>query len=113
MRDVLKGDLSLLILTALSESPAHGYALARRIENCSENALKMREGSLYPALRQLEQDGQIAGEWQVQPSGPARKIYTLTPSGQAELSRQNEEWENYVTLITATRRRLTHAQQSA
>ena len=113
MRDVLKGDLSLLILTALSESPAHGYALARRIEQCSENALKMREGSLYPALRQMEQNGQIAGEWQVQPSGPARKIYTLTAQGQKELSRQDQEWENYVTVIAATRRRLTYAHESA
>lgn len=106
MRDVMKGDLPLLILTALSESPTHGYVLARRIEQCSENALKMREGSLYPALRQLEQDGQIVGEWQVQPSGPARKVYKLTAKGQAELSRQNQEWDDYVALMTATRKRL-------
>ena len=61
----------------------------------------MKEGSLYPALRLLEQEEMIAGEWEVQPSGPARKVYRITPKGLAEMTRRREEWEQYTRAMNA------------
>ncbi|GAB4456057.1 MAG: PadR family transcriptional regulator [Armatimonadaceae bacterium] len=94
-RDVPRGDIPTLILAVLMETPRHGYAIAREIERLSETALRLREGSLYPALRILEQDGHITGHWEIPGSGPARKVYTITESGSRELSRRIQEWEQY------------------
>lgn len=109
-RDVVKGDVPMLALSALAEGACHGYAIARRIEQRSEKALLMREGSLYPALRVLEQNELIAGEWETQPSGPARKVYCITAKGQAELTKRRQEWEQYVNTINAIMGRKTDAQ---
>ena len=87
-RDLPKNDIPLLILAVLLDAPRHGYAIAREVERLSADALQMREGTLYPALRVLEQDGLITGAWEIQPVGPARKIYTLTEAGQAELKKR-------------------------
>ena len=95
-RDVLRGDVPLLVLAALNEAAGHGYAIARRVEAHSEKALQMKEGTLYPALRVLEQEGLIEGEWQLQPSGPARKVYKITSSGLLELNKRREAWQGYV-----------------
>lgn len=94
--DVLKGDVPILILTVLAEGPGHGYAIARQVEQRSGQALHLKEGTLYPALRVLEQEELIEGEWEVQPSGPARKVYRITANGLAELDRRRREWEQYV-----------------
>ena len=109
-RDVVKGDVPLLALSALAEGACHGYGIARRIEQRSEKALLMREGSLYPALRLLEQDELIAGEWETPPSGPARKVYRLTAKGQAELAKRQWEWKQYVGAMNAIMGRKTDAQ---
>ena len=111
-RDVMKGDMSILILATLAESSCHGYAIARRIEQQSANALSMKEGTLYPALRVLEQDEFIAGEWEVQPVGPARKVYRITAKGQAELTRRRLDWEQYVNTMNAIMGR-TRSEQPA
>ena len=94
-RDLPKNDLPLLILAVLGRGSYHGYAIAREIERESRDTLKMREGSLYPALRILELDGHIIGKWEMQASGPARKIYALTDAGRTELMRRTAEWEQY------------------
>ena len=99
MRDLTKGDLPTLVLRVLSEGPNHGYAIARSIEQRSEGLLRMREGALYPALRILEQEGVIASRWEVQPSGPARKVYELTGTGHTELDRRVQEWKSYMQLV--------------
>ncbi len=98
-RDLPKNDLPLLILATLEDGPRHGYGIARAIEGVSETALRLREGSLYPALRVLEQDGYLESAWEVQPSGPARKVYTLTGSGRAELQKRRQEWEQYARFV--------------
>ncbi len=100
-RDLPKNDIPLLILAVLLDAPRHGYAIAREVERLSADALQMREGTLYPALRVLEQDGLISGAWEIQPVGPARKIYTLTETGQAELKKRTQDWENYARIMGA------------
>lgn len=111
-RDVTKGDIPVLILSVLAESSCHGYAIARRIEQQSANVLSMKEGTLYPALRILEQDEMITGAWEVQPSGPARKVYHITAKGQAELTKRRQEWEQYVTTMNAIMGRTRDAQSA-
>ena len=100
-KDFPKGDIPVLILTVLSDMPRHGYGIAREIERLSADALKLREGSLYPALRVLEQDGFIKGEWEIPATGPARKIYRLTETGKQELARRVGEWQQYVRVMDA------------
>jgi len=98
-RDLPKNDILLLVLAVLADGARHGYAIAREIERISENALKLREGSLYPALRVLEQDGHIVGKWEMPPTGPARKVYSLTEAGRAELAKRRREWEQYARFV--------------
>ena len=101
MSGATKGDLSLLILATLAEQPGHGYEVARRIERRSSKALQAREGALYPALRLLEADGLITGTWEIQPSGPARRIYTVTPAGRTALAARVQAWQAYVRAVQA------------
>ena len=98
-RELQKGGVPILILAVLSEAPRHGYAIAREIERRSQNALKAGEGSLYPALRSLENEGLAAGTWEIQPSGPARKVYSLTDDGRAELAKRTKAWKEYTSAV--------------
>ena len=97
--DTQKGGTGVWVLAVLADGPQHGYALAREIEQRSGNALKPGEGTLYPALRALEGDGHVSGEWQIQPVGPARKVYSLTASGRAELAKQTQAWHDYARAV--------------
>jgi PadR family transcriptional regulator, regulatory protein PadR len=99
MRELLRGDIPTLILSVLVEGACHGYAIGRRIEQLSENALRLREGALYPALRVLEQDGFIAGRWEAQVGVPSRKVYEITSQGHTELARRTKEWRQYVQIV--------------
>ncbi|MBC7806729.1 MAG: PadR family transcriptional regulator [Akkermansiaceae bacterium] len=90
-----KGSTHTLILAVLETAPLHGYAIAREIESRSKDALKMNEGSLYPALRSLEREGFIVGTWETQESGPARRVYTLTESGHGELAEKRARWQSF------------------
>jgi PadR family transcriptional regulator PadR len=96
-----RGDVPTLILAVLKHGPLHGYAIARAIEEWSADALHLREGTLYPALRQLEEQGVIQSTWEVQEPGPARRVYSLTEAGQAEFARRVETWESYSAAINA------------
>ena len=91
-RDLPRKDLSLLVLATLAESPHHGYAIVQAIHTRSENLLRLREGTLYPILRLLEQDGLIGGEWETLDRGPARRVYTLTETGSSELQKRLVAW---------------------
>jgi PadR family transcriptional regulator PadR len=99
MRELSKGDIPVVILEILGRGACHGYAIAREIERQSDQVLQLREGSLYPALRVLENDGLIEGEWEIQSSGPARKNYRLTAAGQAELEKRKQAWHLYTQLM--------------
>lgn len=93
--ELRKGSTPTLILAVLADGPRHGYAIAREIERRSADALKMGEGALYPALRALEREGLVVSQWETMPSGPARRTYTLTDSGQAKLAQQIETWRKF------------------
>lgn len=108
--DLPKNDIPILILSVLAERPLHGYAIAREIERHSQNTLLLREGSLYPALRVLEQDGLIAGAWEIQPSGPARKVYSITEEGRAEVAQRAEKWRQYAQFMNTVLGRLGNAE---
>lgn len=94
-RDMARSELPMLVLAVVAESPRHGYAIARAVQERSEDALRLREGALYPALRSLEADGLVIGEWETPESGPARRIYTITPAGRQALAARVEEWKQY------------------
>jgi PadR family transcriptional regulator PadR len=100
-RDLLRGDVPTLILAVLARAPAHGYAIARAIEQESASVLQLREGSLYPALRLLEQQGQISSNWEVQERGPARRVYVLTDEGRAALVQRADDWHAYAAAVAA------------
>jgi PadR family transcriptional regulator PadR len=100
-RELPRGDVPALILAVLAHAPAHGYAIARAIERQSTGVLQLREGSLYPALRTLEQQGLVSSSWEVPERGPARRIYALTESGRAELIQRTSAWHAYAAAVAA------------
>ena len=95
-----KGALELLILRGINRGPQHGYALARWIEERSEGALLVEEGSLYPAMHRLERAGLLRGEWGLAESGRGAKVYHLTAGGRKELVRRTERWEELAGAIS-------------
>lgn len=102
-RDPWKGSTAVLILASLAEMPRHGYAIARDIEKRSDALISLGEGSLYPALMNLEQQGLIRGDWETPPpgGGPARKVYTLTESGHQTLAKRAPEVRALAEAITS------------
>jgi transcriptional regulator len=91
--DLLQGTLDLLILKTLSKEPMHGYRIAARIQELSEEVLKIEEGSLYPALYRLEQKGLIQSEWGMTDNNRKAKFYKLTRKGRTELDAESASWE--------------------
>ena len=93
--DFLKGTLDLMILKTLSWAPAHGYGIARWIERCTDDALAVEEGSLYPALHRLEERGLIAAEWGVTELNRKAKFYRLTAAGKKQLRASQAYWTRF------------------
>ncbi len=93
--DVLQGTLDLLILKALSLEPMHGWGVAQRIQQVSEDALQVNQGSLYPGLHRLEQRGWIASEWGTSENNRRAKYYRLTKTGERELGREVTAWRRF------------------
>ncbi|RYG72737.1 PadR family transcriptional regulator [bacterium] len=100
-RPLSKNEIPFLVLAVLGDGPQHGYAIAREVEARSDALFQLREGALYPALRLLEQDEYIEGTWEIQTSGPARKVYRITDSGRAELTKRAKEWSAYQQAMNA------------
>ena len=105
-RDLSNGDLPALVLAVLSKQSLHGYGIAREVKLLSDDALTMKEATLYPALRVLEQDGLIVGEWHSQEKGADRKVYTLTQRGAEEAQKRTQELKDYAALIDKVLSRL-------
>ena len=97
--ELLKGNTQMLILAVLRTEPLHGYAIAREIERLSGNDLKFRDGTLYPALQQLENTGLIVGAWEPTEKAPPRKVYRLPDSGIVELERRVGAWGRFQQTI--------------
>ncbi|MDX2149592.1 MAG: PadR family transcriptional regulator [Bryobacteraceae bacterium] len=91
--DLIQGTLDLLILRTLALEPAHGWAIAKRIQQVSQDVLQIQQGSLYPALHRLEQQGWIEAEWKDAGTGRPAKVYRLTPEGKQQLERETANWE--------------------
>jgi PadR family transcriptional regulator PadR len=90
--DLLQGTLDLLILKTLALGPQHGWGISQRILQISEDVLRINQGSLYPALHRLEEQGWIASEWGVSDNNREAKFYRLTRTGQRQLQRETEQW---------------------
>jgi transcriptional regulator len=90
--DLLQGTLDLLILRTLQTGPQHGWAISERIQQISQDVLKVNQGSLYPALHRLEHQGWIKAEWGVSELGRRARFYHLTPAGRKQLEAETEEW---------------------
>ena len=97
--EVLQGTLDLLILKAVSLEPAHGWAVAQRIRQISEEALQVNQGSLYPALQRLEKDGLIASDWGVTDNNRQARYYRLTAAGKRALGNEVESWKRFVAAL--------------
>jgi transcriptional regulator len=98
--EVPYGTLDLVILKTLETMGAmHGYSIARRIEQVADNLLQMSQGSIYPALIRLEQQGWIATEWGVSETNRKVKLYSLTSAGMRQLGLEVEKWERATALV--------------
>jgi transcriptional regulator len=90
--DAAQGTLDLLLLKVLSREPQHGYGLASRIQQITDDALRIEEGSLYPALHRMEQAGWVDAEWQLTDSNRKARIYRLTRTGRKRLAEEEAKW---------------------
>lgn len=100
--DVQQGTLALMILKTLEVlGPLHGYGVARRIEETSQNRLALNYGTLYPALLKLEQEGCIKAEWGQSENNRRAKFYSLTAAGKKQLAREARDWHQTADLIAA------------
>jgi len=103
--DLVQGTLDLLILKTLSLEPKHGWAIAKRIEQISNEVLQVQQGSLYPALHRLEQQGWIRARWAESETGRQAKFYSLTAAGRSRLEKEKESWKrlsNAIDLVIDT-----------
>jgi PadR family transcriptional regulator PadR len=91
--DLVQGTLDLLILKTVSLEPTHGWAIAKRIQQMTSEVLQVQQGSLYPALHRLEQQGWIKGRLAESESGRPAKIYSLTAAGRKQLEKELENWD--------------------
>ena len=97
--DLLQGTLDLLILKTLSREPLHGWAIAKRIQLLSDDVLSVQQGSLYPALHRLENQGWITAEWKSSEHGRDAKVYELTRDGRRQLTRELESWNRLSSAV--------------
>jgi transcriptional regulator len=88
-----QGTLDMLILQALSLEPAHGYAIARRLQQISREVVQVNQGSLYPALHRLEQKGWLKAEWRPSETGREARFYALTRAGRKQLAVEKASWD--------------------
>ena len=91
--DLIQGTLDLLILNTISLQPQHGWAIAKRIQQVSNEILQISQGALYPALHRLEQQAWIKSDWRVTEGGRDAKFYTLTRAGRIQLQKERDQWE--------------------
>lgn len=98
--DLLQGTLDLLILKALQHEPMHGFGVAMRIQQMSQDMLTVEQGSLYPALYRLEDQGWVKAEWGVSDNNRKAKFYALTAAGRKQLQAEEQSWAKLATAIS-------------
>lgn len=97
--ELLHGTLDALVLKTLAWGPRHGYAIARWIEQLSEDDLRIEEGSLYPALYRMERRGWLEAEWGLSESGRRVKLYSLTLEGRERLAIETDQWSRFADAV--------------
>src|SRR5881409_3867686 len=103
-KDVVQGTLDLLILKILALEPLHGWAISQRLKLVSGDVLQVSDGSLYPALHKLEQEGWIKVEWKTSELGRRAKFYSLTRLGRRQLAKEAADWERLSSAIASVMR---------
>jgi transcriptional regulator len=103
--ELLKGTLDMLVLQTLSVRPLHGYGIAQQIEALSEDALRVEQGSLYPALERLQKKGWITSRWGESPTGRRARYYTLTVAGRRQLGNEINSFDAMLVAINRVLRR--------
>ncbi len=102
--DLVQGTLDLLLLKILALEPLNGWAISQRLRQVSSGTLQVSDGSLYPALHKLEQDGWIKAEWKASENNRRARFYSLTRLGRRELEREAANWERLSSAISAVLR---------
>ena len=97
--DLLQGTLDLLILKTLDTGPRHGWGISQRIQQLSQDVLRVNQGSLYPALHRLEQEGWIRAEWGASENNRRAKFYELTRTGRRQLAEETAQWQRLSAAI--------------
>lgn len=97
--DLIQGTLDLLILKMISSEPKHGWAIAKRIEQITDDVLQVSQGALYPALHRLEQQGWVRSEWRASETGREAKFYSLTRAGAAQVKKELAQWERLSSAV--------------
>jgi len=97
--DLLQGTLDLLVLRTLASGPMPGWGISQRIQAVSASVLVVNQGSLYPALYRLEEEGRIASEWGASENNRRAKFYRLTRSGERQLAREQQNWQRLATAV--------------
>jgi PadR family transcriptional regulator PadR len=97
--DLVQGTLDLLILRTIAPEPMHGWAIAKRIQQISQEVLQVQQGSLYPALHRLEQQGWIRAKWAESETGRQAKFYALTAAGKKQLEEEKANWSRLSSAI--------------
>jgi PadR family transcriptional regulator, regulatory protein PadR len=90
--DLLQGTLALLVLKTLARGPLHGYGITLHIQMVSNDTLRVEEGSLYPALHRMEQDGWVSAEWGISENNRRARYYRLTAKGRKQLAEEEKNW---------------------
>src|SRR6266516_3189172 len=99
--DLVQGTLDLLLLKILALEPMNGFAVSQRLKQISGDVLQVSDGSLYPALHKLEQEGWITAEWKTSDLGRRAKFYSLTRMGRRQLEKESANWERLSTAISS------------
>jgi transcriptional regulator len=99
--DALRGSLDLLVLKTLSLSPMHGWGISQRVQQMSDGEFAMNQGSLYPALQRLEQDGMITSDWGVTDNNRQARYYRITAAGRRRLGKEVESWNKFSAALEA------------
>ncbi len=98
--DLVQGTLDMLLLKILALEPLNGFAISQRLQQVSGDILRVSDGSLYPALHKLQQEGWIAAEWKTTENSRRAKFYSLTPRGRRHLEKESENWGRLSTAIS-------------
>lgn len=97
--ELLQGTLDMLVLRALTWGPMHGYAIARWLEERTDEALRIEEGSLYPALHRMQKRGWVVSQWGVSENNRRARYYTLTPAGRKQLRAEAATWGRFTAAV--------------